>query len=53
MTSTQPEPVHSESEDHKRDINVPDHPTRPDSPEYVAGSGSSSTSSSSSAEKVA
>jgi hypothetical protein len=36
MTSTQPEPVHSESEDHKWDINVPDHPTRADSPEYVA-----------------
>ena len=34
MTST--EPVHSESEDHKWDINVPDHPTRADSPEYVA-----------------
>ena len=28
--------VHSESEDHKWDINVPDHPTRADSPEYVA-----------------
>ena len=37
MTSTQPEPVHSESEDHKWDINVPNHPTRADSPEYVAG----------------
>ena len=36
MTSTQPEPVHSESEDHKWDINVPNHPTRADSPEYVA-----------------
>ena len=36
MTSTQPEPVHSESEDHQWDINVPDHPTRADSPEYVA-----------------
>ena len=36
MTSTQPEPVHSESEDHKWDINVPGHPTRADSPEYVA-----------------
>ena len=35
MTSTQPDPVHSESEDHKWDINVPDHPTRADSPEYV------------------
>ena len=36
MTSTGPEPVHGESEDHKWDINVPDHPTRADSPEYVA-----------------
>jgi hypothetical protein len=36
MTSIQPEPVHSESEDHKWDINVPNHPTRADSPEYVA-----------------
>jgi hypothetical protein len=36
MTSTEPEPVHSESEDHKWDINVPNHPTRADSPEYVA-----------------
>ena len=36
MTSNQPEPVHAESEDHKWDINVPDHPTRADSPEYVA-----------------
>ena len=36
MTSTQPEPVHSESEDHKWGINVPNHPTRADSPEYVA-----------------
>lgn len=33
---TSPETVHSESEDHKWDINVPDHPTRADSPEYVA-----------------
>jgi Family of unknown function (DUF6424) len=33
---TSPEPVHSESEDHKWDINVPNHPTRADSPEYVA-----------------
>ena len=30
------EPVHSESEDHKWDINVPNHPARADSPEYVA-----------------
>jgi hypothetical protein len=36
MTSTTPEPVHSESEDHKWGINVPNHPTRADSPEYVA-----------------
>jgi hypothetical protein len=28
--------VHSESEDHGWDINVPDHPARADSPEYVA-----------------
>jgi hypothetical protein len=34
MTSTGP--VHPESEDHKWGINVPDHPTRADSPEYVA-----------------
>ena len=33
MTS---QPVHGESEDHGWDINVPDHPTRADSPEYVA-----------------
>ena len=36
MTSTQPEPVHSESETHSWSINVPDHPNRADSPEYVA-----------------
>ena len=36
MTSTSPDPVHSESENHGWDINVPDHPTRADSPEYVA-----------------
>ncbi len=36
MTSTQPEPVHSESETHSWNINVPDHPNRADSPEYVA-----------------
>ena len=36
MTSTQPGPVHGESEDHKWDINVPNHPARADSPEYVA-----------------
>ena len=33
---TNPEPVHSESETHRWDINVPNHPTRADSPEYVA-----------------
>ncbi|SRR5579871_2706062 len=33
---TNPEPVHSESETHGWDINVPNHPTRADSPEYVA-----------------
>ena len=36
MTSIQPDPVHGESEDHRWDMNVPDHPTRADSPEYVA-----------------
>ncbi len=36
MTSPEPDPVHSESEDHKWDINVPNHPVRADSPEYVA-----------------
>ena len=36
MTSTPPDPVHAESETHGWDINVPDHPTRADSPEYVA-----------------
>ena len=36
MTSTPPDPVHTESETHGWDINVPDHPTRADSPEYVA-----------------
>ena len=30
------EPVHSESEGHPWSINVPDHPLRADSPEYVA-----------------
>ncbi len=34
MTST--EPVHSESETHPWEVNVPDHPVRQDSPEYVA-----------------
>ena len=34
MTST--EPVHSESEEHQWTIQVPDHPVRADSPEYVA-----------------
>jgi hypothetical protein len=33
---TNPEPVHTESESHGWDINVPNHPTRADSPEYVA-----------------
>jgi hypothetical protein len=36
MTSPQPEPVHSESETHSWNINVPDHPNRADSPEHVA-----------------
>ena len=34
MTSS--EPVHTESETHPWTIDVPDHPTRADSPEYVA-----------------
>jgi len=34
MTST--DPVHSESETHPWTVNVPDHPVRQDSPEYVA-----------------
>jgi Family of unknown function (DUF6424) len=33
---TNPEPVHAESEAHAWGINVPNHPTRADSPEYVA-----------------
>ena len=33
---TNPEPVHAESETHGWGINVPNHPTRADSPEYVA-----------------
>ena len=33
---TSPEPVHPESESHPWSINVPNHPTRADSPEYVA-----------------
>ena len=33
---TNPEPVHGESETHGWGINVPNHPTRADSPEYVA-----------------
>ena len=33
---TNPEPVHPESETHPWSINVPNHPTRADSPEYVA-----------------
>jgi hypothetical protein len=33
---TNPEPVHGESESHPWDINVPNHPARADSPEYVA-----------------
>ena len=36
MTSSQPDPVHAESETHTWSINVPDHPNRADSPEYVA-----------------
>lgn len=30
------QPVHTESETHQWTVNVPDHPTRQDSPEYVA-----------------
>ena len=33
---TNPEAVHAESEAHAWGINVPNHPTRADSPEYVA-----------------
>ena len=33
---TNPEPVHAETETHGWGINVPNHPTRADSPEYVA-----------------
>jgi uncharacterized protein DUF6424 len=33
---TNPEPVHPEAEAHPWDINVPNHPARADSPEYVA-----------------
>lgn len=33
---TNPEAVHTEAESHDWGINVPDHPTRADSPEYVA-----------------
>lgn len=33
---TSPEPVHPESETHPWSIEVPDHPARADSPEYVA-----------------
>ncbi len=36
MTSTEPDPVHPESEGHPWTINVPNHPQRADSPEYVA-----------------
>jgi hypothetical protein len=33
---TSPEPVHKESEEHPWTIDVPNHPGRQDSPEYVA-----------------
>jgi hypothetical protein len=33
---TNPEAVHAEAEAHEWEINVPNHPTRTDSPEYVA-----------------
>jgi len=33
---TGPEAVHAEAEAHAWGINVPNHPTRADSPEYVA-----------------
>src|SRR5690242_20681218 len=36
IVMTNPEPVHAESEAHAWGINVPNHPTRADSPEYVA-----------------
>jgi hypothetical protein len=36
MTVTQPDPDHTETETHTWSVNIPDHPTRTDSPEYVA-----------------
>jgi len=36
MTSIEPESVHTESEGHPWSIDVPNHPQRADSPEYVA-----------------
>jgi hypothetical protein len=35
-TSTDPDPDHTETETHTWSVNIPDHPTRQDSPEYVA-----------------
>jgi hypothetical protein len=35
-TSTAPDPDHTETETHTWSVNIPDHPTRQDSPEYVA-----------------
>ena len=36
MTVTEPDPDHTETETHTWTVNIPDHPTRQDSPEYVA-----------------
>ena len=36
MTSPEPGPDHTETETHTWSVNIPDHPTRQDSPEYVA-----------------
>ena len=36
MTSPEPDPDHTETETHTWSVNIPDHPTRQDSPEYVA-----------------
>jgi len=35
-TDTEPDPDHTETETHTWSVNIPDHPARTDSPEYVA-----------------
>ena len=35
-TDTEPDPDHTETETHTWSVNIPDHPAREDSPEYVA-----------------